>query len=214
MKKDILKAGEFYHIFNKSIAGYGIFSEEDSPHFLKILLHYNTTYTPPKLSCLSTMYEDNVGYEILIPGKNSIVKFISYCIMPTHYHLLIKVLDDKKIHHFLNNVGNCYTRYFNLKFKRKGPLWQTSYQAVRIITNEQLLHVSRYIHLNSTTAGLVENPEDWEFSSYRNYIYKKEILSTIMSEISINSPLKYKQFVENHKNYQIKLKGIKKLIME
>lgn len=151
---------------------------------------------------------------LLKQSSNQYIKFISYCIMPDHYHLLVKILVNKYLSKYISDVENSFTRYFNIKFKRKGPLWQTTFKSVKIESNEQLLHVSRYIHLNPTTSYLVDMPEEWQFSSYKEYIMKPKILGNIVKEISIREPLIYKRFVENNQDYQRKLKEIKKLIIE
>lgn len=134
--------------------------------------------------------------------------------MPTHYHLQIKVLEETRIYQYLNTVGNAYTRYFNIRYERKGPLWQSPYQAILNTTEEQVLHLSRYIHLNPTTAGIVKNPEDWEFSSYKQYITDAKILGEIMTEITIKNPSRYKKFVSDQRDYQKKLHAMKKLLLE
>jgi putative transposase len=94
--------------------------------------------------------------------------------MPDHYHLLLKILKNKYLSKYISDVENSFTRYFNIRFKRKGPLWQTSFKAVRIKNDQQLLHVSRYIHLNPITANLVNRSEDWKFSSYQDFINDKK----------------------------------------
>ncbi|MFQ6057361.1 MAG: transposase [Anaerolineae bacterium] len=63
-----------------------------------------------------------------------------------------------------------YTKAINKRYQRVGALFQGPFQAVHVDRNEYLLHLSRYIHLNPVTAELVERPEDWEFSSYREYV--------------------------------------------
>jgi len=63
-----------------------------------------------------------------------------------------------------------YTKAINKRYQRRGVLFQGPFQAVHVDRNEYLLHLSRYIHLNPVTAGLVERPENWEFSSYREYL--------------------------------------------
>ena len=114
----------------------------------------------------------------------------------------------------MSDVENSFTRYFNIKFGRKGPLWQNSFKSVEIRSNEQLLHVSRYIHLNPTTNRLVDRPEDWIFSSYKDFITDKKLLNDFMKEISIDDIDDYKKFVENNIEYQRDLKHIKKLLFE
>jgi len=110
---------------------------------------------------------------LLLPKEESIVKYLTYKIMPNHYHLLVKILKDHQLSKYVNNFENSFSRYFNIKFDRKGPLWESSFKAVKILTSEQLLHVSRYMHLNSVTAGLVKKPEDWKYSSYKDLITNK-----------------------------------------
>jgi len=151
---------------------------------------------------------------LLIPKNNTLIKFLCFNIMPDHYHLLVKIVVDDVFSKYINDIENSFTRFFNLKFKRKGPLWQSRFKTIRIRTDKQLLHVSRYIHLNPTTAGLVEKPEDWFFSSYKDFISDERFLKKFIKEISISNPKAYKKFIENNQDYQRKLRQIKKLIIE
>ena len=150
----------------------------------------------------------------MIPKSGAFVKFLSYNIMPDHYHLVTKIVNDDYLSKYLGIVENSYCRYFNIKFRRNGPLFQSRFKAVRIRTNEQLLHVTRYVHLNPTTAGLVDKPEDWPDSSYPDIITDEKYLRKYLTEISIKTPTTYKKFVENNLDYQKKLKQIKKLLLE
>lgn len=152
--------------------------------------------------------------DLFTSTNNSSVKMLTYCIMPDHYHLLIKILMNNHLSKYINDVQNSFSRYFNIKFKRKGPLWQSRFRSVEIKTDEQLLHVSRYIHLNPTTNRLAEKPEDWEFSSYKKFIKDKNLLKNNIIEISIKDRRHYKKFCENQIDYQRKLKKIKKFLLE
>lgn len=208
-------SGTIYHVVNKSIANFGIFNRYENSHrFINTLTYYNSS--EPITQPFSKFIKNERDYNpnVLDVIHYGLVKFIAYCIMPDHYHLLIKILGDDKISKYINDVENSYTRFFNTKNERKGPLWQSAFKAARIKNNEQLLHVSRYIHLNPTTNNLVENPEDWTFSSYRDFVANEHVLKESLTEISIANPLQYKQFVEDQKDYQRKLKMIKKLLLE
>ncbi len=208
-----LKAEEIYHICNKSIANFGILKDPNNANrLIQTLGYYNTINRQQRFS-EALKRKKYTPSNLIVPRKDAMIKFLCYCVMPDHYHILIKVLYDDVFSKFINDVENSFTRYFNIKFKRKGPLWQSRFRAVRIKTNEQLLHVTRYIHLNPTTSELVENPEDWKFSSYRDYIDNNSILD-YLDEISIRSPLRYKRFVEDRKNYQQQLRRIKNLLLE
>jgi len=212
-RKEKFKSQTIYHIFNRSIANFGIFSSPDlRRRFIEILDYYNTNHPTHKYSIAKEkkLYQ----YEnILIPKPGAVVKFLSYNVMPDHYHLVI-INKDCGFSKYIGTVENSYCRNFNLKFHRKGPLFQSRFKAVRIRTNEQLLHITRYVNLNATTAGLVAKPEDWVDSSYPDIITNEKYLKEYLTEISIKTPLAYKKFVENNLDYQKKLKQIKKLLLD
>lgn len=212
--RKIFSSPSIFHVFNKSIANFGIFKyPEKSQRFIETLDYYNNSNIKKKFSLAKGSNE--YSYQnLLFPKAEGLIKFLSYCVMPDHYHLLVKILVDNIFSKYLSDVENSYTRYFNLKFKRKGPLWQSRFKAVKIKNNEQLLHVSRYINLNPTTAELVEKPEDWLFSSYKDLITNPKFLEDFLPEISISDALMYKKFVEDQKDYQRRLKMIKKLIFD
>mgnify|MGYP001573237118 FL=1 len=212
-RKDKFVEGEIYQIFNKSISNYGIFKDLDNcQRFLNTVEYYNNNLMSKSFSDFTKVkifdYQN-----IIYPVKNTYCKILSYCIMPDHYHFLLKILVNESFSKLISNIENSYTRYFNIKFNRKGPLWQNSFKSVEIRSNTQLLHVSRYIHLNPTTNRLVDKPEDWIFSSYKDFITDKKLLNNFMKEISIDDIGDYRQFVENNIEYQKDLKHIKKLIL-
>ncbi|MEF3279920.1 MAG: transposase [Elusimicrobiota bacterium] len=136
--------------------------------------------------------------------------------MPTHFHLILNDFNDNYLSKYMNNIQNSYTRFFNLKHKRKGPLWQSSYKKINVEKDIYLIHLTRYINLNPVTAFLVDRPEDWKYSSYREYLEGKEINCGYLKYFPENYNFKkfYKQFVEERKDYQRKLQIIKKYIIE
>lgn len=209
-------SGTFLHVFNRSIANFRIFKYSiNCERFINICDYYNNSDDKQSFSTYLKLEKKPKFNNLLFLQKKNILKFIAYCIMPDHYHLLIKILcENLDLSKYINDVENSFTRYFNIKFKRKGPLWESGFKRVKIKTNEQLLHVSRYIHLNPTTSNLVSKPEDWRFSSYHDYINNRTFLNKIIKEISISNPKTYKKFVEDQKEYQKKLKMIKKLIFD
>lgn len=214
MREKQFVEGEFFHVFNKSIAGFGIFKDlNNAKHFIDILDYYNSSKLNESFS-KALRRNAFTPQNILYPRRASLLKFISYCIMPDHYHLLIKITKSYSLSKYINDIENSFTRFFNIKFERKGPLWQTNFKAVWVTSDEQLLHCSRYIHLNPTSNGLAERPEDWLFSSYRDFISDERILSKFVTEISIRSKDYYRRFVEDQKDYQRKLKLIRKLMLE
>lgn len=145
-----------------------------------------------------------------------LVQLISFCVMPTHFHLILQQEQDQGIVKFISKVLNSYSKYFNQRHKRNGPLWSSRFKSVHIINDEQLLHLTRYIHLNPTSAGLVERPEEWEYSSYKQFIKKEDHVYQLCKHEHLLDiePRQYKKFVDDGKSYQRNLSIIKKLIIE
>lgn len=213
-RKEKFLSGVFFHVFNKSIAGYPIFKDlSNSQRFYQTLIYYNHPNNTIKFGIFLKKNKD-YSPDFFVINDENIIKIVSYCIMPDHYHLLIKIIKERSFSRYIGMVENSFSHYFNIKFNRKGPLWQSRFLAVRIKSDEQLLHVSRYIHLNPTTANLVNRPEDWIFSSYREIITNSSLLKKTLKEISISTTNSYKKFVENRIDYQKKLKLIKKCIFK
>ena len=155
-RENFFSEREIFHVFNKSIANYGIFKDLDNPRrFIQALDYYNNHNYDKNLGNYLKKHHD-YRPQLLDFDKNSFIKFISYCVMPDHYHLVIKVIKEGIFSKYINDLENSYSRYFNVKFDRKGPLWQNHFKAVGIKSNEQLLHVVRYVNINPTTSELVK----------------------------------------------------------
>lgn len=222
MKRKIqLAEGQVYHVFNRSIAHFQIFNEKyDSQRMLHLFKYFQVKDPPMKFSYFNKLdlVKQNGFYnylESLNKGKLNIVQIIAYSTMPTHIHLILKQLEPNGISLFMSNVLNSYSRYFNTKHKRKGPLWESKFQNVLVDTDEQLLHLTRYLHLNAVTAKLVEHPQDWEFSSYNEYISKDtdHPLCDFHDLLTI-VPKEYKKFVNDRIGYQRELSIIKKYLID
>lgn len=138
--------------------------------------------------------------------------------MPNHFHLLLRQIDDAGISKFMANFTNSYTKYFNMKNDRVGPLFQGLFKAVLIEDDEQLMHVSRYIHLNPASSFLVEPDflESYEWSSYPDYLGLKnpEIIEkeTVLNLFSNEE--QYKQFVLDQAGYARTLETIKHHLLD
>ncbi len=100
---------------------------------------------------------------------NHDVEVIAYCLMPNHYHLLV-YLKTEDFSRYMQKLSIAYTKAINKRFNRVGALFQGHFQAVNVSTDEYLLHLSRYIHLNPVRANLVKYAQHWQFSSYLDYI--------------------------------------------
>jgi putative transposase len=96
------------------------------------------------------------------------VDVIAYCLMPNHYHFLV-YLRDETLSDSMKSLSLAYTKAINKKFDRCGVLFQGRFQSILVSDMNYLVQLARYIHLNPVKAGLVQKPEEWEFSSYLEY---------------------------------------------
>ncbi|MDP1853477.1 MAG: transposase [Candidatus Omnitrophota bacterium] len=221
-RKEILATGEVYHVFSKSIALFKIFnSDADFSRMKRMLKYYQLENQPDKFSrFLEIERTQKEGFDKhfeSVAGKSKkLVEIIAYCFMPTHLHLILKQLEDRGISFFMSNLLNSYSRYFNIKHGRKGPLWESKFKAVLVDSDEQLLHLTRYVHLNPATARIVDKPQDWRDSSYLEYSSYDGVENRVCNYKGVLDiePVSYKKFVEDMISYQRHLDDIKKLILE
>lgn len=198
---------EFYHIFNRGVEKRSTFlGNSDFERFLRILNYYQYQGPKPRFSQFNR-FKDLIKFE----QNPKIVEIICYCLMLNHFHLLLRQLKDGGISEFMRKISDSYTRYFNTKQDRTGPLFQGAFKAVRIESDEQLIHVSRYIHLNPSVSLLVKDLKQYPWLSYPDYIgirnsklcNKKPIMDFFKSS------KKYEQFVLDQEDYGKKLEFIK-----
>lgn len=213
VRKIVFENSRFYHILNRSIQGIPIFSNpRQCEVFLDLLNFYNNTKPPGCFSAHKTHLSDKES------GIKSepIVSILNYCLMPNHFHLTLMQKVDFGITTFMQRVTNSFSHFYNIKFKNVGPLFQGSFKAIEIDSVEQLIHLSRYIHLNPVTANIVESPEDYPYSSYKSYIglEKSDIVFSNPILSQFGSIEKYTKFVLLQKDYQRKLCKIRKFILE
>lgn len=215
-----LATGEFYHVFNRGIALQPVFlNKRDYEQAILGLSYYRFAKPPFKLSrfkSLSLEKKNNV-LDSLNKNGDSLVKIISFVLMPNHFHLLVQQTEDKGISIFLSKFTNSYTKYFNIKNKRVGDLFQGVFKAVRVETEEQLLHLSRYIHLNPLVSFVVKEKDflSYSWSSLPHFLQEKSSLcwtEPILSNFS--SPNEYKNFILDHADYAKELEKIKHLALE
>lgn len=220
MRKIPLVNDNYYHIFNRSIAKYVIFNDSDDYYRIINLFDLyrfsDFTYKYSKFRKLSAAHQKSIIDGL--KGSTQLVDMITFCIMPTHIHLILKQNVDKGITRYMARVLDGYTRYFNTIHKRKGPLWEGHFEGILVDTDEQLLHLSRYVHLNPTSAGLVKKPHEWPFSSYGEYISKSKDknryrLCQYENLIGLN-PKEYRKFVQDRVSYQQELSKIKRILLD
>lgn len=146
------------------------------------------------------------------------VSIICFCLMPNHFHLLVRQKEENGISKFLSQFQNSFTKYFNTRIKREGHIFLGQFKAVRIETDEQLLHVSRYIHLNPYSSFVVKEFNDllsYQWSSLLQYMKKdKGFVSPDIILSEFKKPQNYYKFISDQADYQRELEAIKHLVLE
>lgn len=225
VRQTIFAQDQIYHIFNRGVASQTIFlSQRHYSRFLQLIDYYRFANTPVSFSHLMktpTEIKQQV-FENLIKENKLQIEVLSFCLMPNHFHLLLKQILEKGIVKFMGNVQNSYVKYLNIKEKRVGPLFQSAFKAKIIETEEQLLHVSRYIHLNPVTAYLIKQEKliEYPWSSLSSYLNnnnifpKKLFVNTKIINIFFKTQENHKEFIFDQVEYQRELAKIKHLVLE
>ncbi len=187
----------YYHIYNRGVEKRSIFiGRRDYQQFLLGMDFYRRTPLPSKLSDFKRGMEKAKK----IDNQIDLIEIYSYCLMPNHFHFLLKQKEDGGITHFIRKFANSYTRFFNTKYDRVGPLFQGTFKAKLVNSDEYLLQVSKYIHRNplKLCGG---NLSSYSYSSYSYYL-SKDIHPFCNTEFILsyfpdtNLKLNYKSFVE------------------
>jgi REP element-mobilizing transposase RayT len=140
----IFYTGGYYHVYSRGSEKRVIFLDKaDKGRFLDRLEEYKNLHN---------------------------VKIIAYCLMPNHYHLLIQQNSDEAISKFISRLNLAYAMYFNKRYERVGPLFQGRFKAKHVETDEYLLHLSRYIHLNPLSHLGERGLRNYHWSSLKDYL--------------------------------------------
>ena len=173
----------YYHVYTRGANKQKIFLEEcDYRYFLSLFERY--------LSKEKNIYNPDETY----PKLYDSVEVLAYCLMPNHFHLLLYQIEEGGMSKLMHGIMTSYSLYFNHKYGRTGPLFESRYKGSRISSDEYLLHISRYIH---------RNPDVWidyPHSSIRAYLYNdipKWMNKSHIVEL-YGSAVKYHEFLEDY----------------
>lgn len=194
----------YYHLYNRGVEKRTIFlDEQDYTVFISYLKQYLLPRDEQKLrerlsdESLSWIEKDKILRILQLNNFAEEVSLLAYCLMPNHFHFLIKQKSADSIDIFMNSLGTRYTMYFNRKYKRVGSLYQGVYKAVQVVHEEQLLYLTKYIHKQILS---LQGEALRKYSSYRIYLGEKcewvkpdEVLFFFSK---INRALSYQSFVE------------------
>lgn len=210
---------EIYHILNRSIAKEDIFLREN--HLKRILNLIDFYRFPQSLKFSEYIKLSPKSKQLYIDNHKSnlpLVEIYGFSIMPNHFHIQLKQLSDDGILKFTSNIQNGYAKYFNKTTNRDGSLFKRPFRAKHIDSDEQFLHVLRYIHLNPVTSYLIEfkdlSNSRWNsFSHYQNTSIKS-FVNTSFAINMLGSVEKLTEFTSDQEDYQKRLAYIKNVSLE
>jgi len=213
MNKDKIIAGEIYHIYNRGTEKRNIFLDDaDYLRFIHDLFEFND-----ENPAFNIGYLFNKGYidvrRRYIENREKrklLVEILAFCLMPNHYHLLLKPKKDAGVAEFIKKINGGYAKYFNNKYKRGGALFQGKYKSILIKNESHFIHLPYYIHLNPLDlkfpewrSNEIKNYEEamkflesYRWSSFPDYINKKNFPSVTQREFLLEffeGPEQYKK---------------------
>ncbi len=123
--------------------------------------------------------------------------------MPNHFHLLLEEITPGGISRYMRRLLLSYTRYFNTRHDRVGSLLQGVFRFVRVTSDEQFLHLTRYIHLNPFVAKITEDPEHYDRSSYGFYRLGaiSRLCNPSLAMQLVGSQDRYREFCVDYASY-------------
>lgn len=188
----------FYHVYNRGVEKRKIFlDDQDYSVFLSYLRTYLEPKDEPALWTIinspqsSWREKDRAEKELRLKNYCSCLDLACYSLMPNHFHFLIRQLTPS-LNSFMNSLGTRYGMYFNKKYKRTGGLFQDVYKAVIVESEGQLLHLSRYIHLNPKGKPLPSSLPDFLGQRNTSWVKKHYILEYFSRE---NPSISYADFL-------------------
>lgn len=207
-------SGGFYHIYNRGVEKRDIFLDNQD---CRVFLNYLKEYLSPKAEIIKEIKErEDLSEELkakkilnLINLNNFYDKIDIFCfsLMKNHFHIELRQKNSRDVEMFMRSLTTKYGKYFNEKYNRVGPLFQSRYKGVLIEKEEYLLHLSRYIHLNPRK--IIRKKVElvsYTWSSYPAYLgkvdhswLKKDLLLSYFKTANGFGFKSYQGFVEGYK---------------
>ena len=204
----------YYHIYNRGSDKRDIFIDKmDYERFLKGLKEYNTVINVD----IRDLKSQNKGQTSGFTRRSDLcdlklVEIMCYCLMPNHFHLVLRALLEDGIAKFIQKLGTGYAMYFNKKYDHSGHLFQGKYKSKEINADFYLTYLTGYIHLNPVVAKLVDLPEKYKYSSYLDYLGRKETdfldFDKEILEIKMEDYEKFIMELKNNKELFEKVKSV------
>lgn len=218
-RQTVLANGFIYHVYNKTYPDLYAFSPANNADtFLKMAYYYRSNKAKTSYSHLrfNQSITEQLHKDISNPDYFK-VSVLAYCFMPNHFHLLLKQEESNGISNYMGKLVNAFTRYYNIKNNRIGPLFRPRFKSVLIQDDDQLVHTSRYINLNPYSANIVKSKQElltYKWSSLQSYHSGEggNFVSTepVLKYFDSNRD-KYIEFVMNNAEHQRRLELLKNI---
>lgn len=218
-----LVTGFYYHIYNRGLNKQEIFiNQKDYARFIKSMWYYRYSSTP----CSYTRYAHELSCgekqnltHALVSNNRKLVDIVAYCLMPNHYHIVLRQNQKGGISKFIGNLQNSHTRYSNIRLEKSGSIYNARFKNKLIEDEDILKHVIRYVVLNPYTSAIVDTEENllnYKYSSLKESLASKSntIVEQKMLSKFFSSRESYLQFVLDQADYQRRLKIIKDLLID
>jgi putative transposase len=221
MKRKLVFAdNEYYHVYNRGIDRRVTFTNKrEYSRALDLLWFYQYATIPLRYSRYIESEESlQLSYIDKMKANGKLVEVVSFCLMPNHFHVLLKQRQANGIAKYIANFMNAYTKYFNKKYQRTGALFQGVFKAVYVESEEQLIHLTRYIHLNPVASSLIATAQlpTFLWSSHKEYLSRSK--TDIVDEDTINMIHNlvpdYEGYINDQISYAKKLETIKHMTFE
>ena len=189
-RRDVFTPGQYYHIYNRG-AGKGqiFFNEGNYEYLLRLVKRYYQKH------CATV---------------------IAYCLMPNHYHFLLRQETDELLSKFVGVLFNAYAQALNTQQERTGTLFEGRFKYKCVDKWEYLVSLCRYIHRNPVKARLVSKPEDWLYSNYREWIGLRsgELKDETFIQDHFPNPEEYISFVNDVEDEKKSYEKISKYLFD
>ena len=177
-------SNEYYHIYSRTILNLPEFkNSRNCQRLAQAFLLANYTKSTEAFQYLrnhekATLQE---ALEIAQKGKK-LVDILCYVIMPDHYHLLLKAVEDNGVSEFIRKCNISIAKYINISKEKRGPIFESRFKSKHAITNEYLIHLSLYIHLNPL--DFIAD-KAWRNHELKNWLaQKKQLLKYPLSSLN------------------------------
>ena len=183
----------YYHVFNRGVAKQKIFVDaQDKRKFISLIERY-------------LINESDAVRGDGLPYATHPVKLAAYCLMGNHFHMLLfQDQNTGDISAFMKELTTAYSMYFNLRHRRKGPVFEGMFQAVHIASDSHFDHITRYIHLNPRTYM------SYRWSSLPEYLGDRDTPWVSHTITTAMTPAQYRCFMDDYADRARLLHNIKK----